>query len=165
MKKILVIGGGAMGSAFTIPCIEKKNDVTITEPYSKRFIRDLSSKKKIHSALKIRLPKKLKFRKFSDDLLKEKSREKEEEQVSDDSYWVETIFNNVRVNIGDFSKWVLNSKIKNSPLDLYQEESLAFKYNDLYEINQEIKVDENKYHFIDHPYFGIIVRISPLQTN
>ena len=24
MKKILVIGGGAMGSAFTIPCIEKK---------------------------------------------------------------------------------------------------------------------------------------------
>jgi len=99
------------------------------------------------------------------DLLKEKSREKEEEQVSDDSYWVETIFNNVRVNIGDFSKWVLNSKIKNSPLDLYQEESLAFKYNDLYEINQEIKVDENKYHFIDHPYFGIIVRISPLQTN
>ena len=50
----------------------KKNDVTITEPYSKRFIRDLSSKKKIHSALKIKLPKKLKFRRFSDDLLREK---------------------------------------------------------------------------------------------
>ena len=61
-----------MGSAFTIPCIEKKNDVTITEPYSKRFIRDLSSKKKIHSALKIKLPKKLKFRRFSDGLLREK---------------------------------------------------------------------------------------------
>ena len=42
MKKILVIGGGAMGSAFTIPCLENKNDVTITEPYSKRFIKDLS---------------------------------------------------------------------------------------------------------------------------
>ena len=26
MKKILVIGGGAMGSAFTIPCLENKND-------------------------------------------------------------------------------------------------------------------------------------------
>ena len=72
MKKILVIGGGAMGSAFTIPCIEKKNDVTITEPYSKRFIKDLSSKKKFHSALKIKLPRKLKFRKFSNELLKEK---------------------------------------------------------------------------------------------
>ena len=48
MKKILVIGGGSMGSAFTIPCLENKNDVTITEPYSKRFIKNLSSKKKFH---------------------------------------------------------------------------------------------------------------------
>ena len=72
MKKILIIGGGAMGSAFTFPCLENKNDVTITEPYSKRFIKDLSSKKKFHSALKIKLPGKLKFRKFSSNLLKEK---------------------------------------------------------------------------------------------
>ena len=72
MKKILVIGGGAMGSAFTIPCLENKNKVTITEPYSKAFIKDLSSKKKFHSSLKINLPKSLKFRKFSTDLLREK---------------------------------------------------------------------------------------------
>ena len=72
MKKILVIGGGAMGSAFTIPCIENNNRVTITEPYSKIFIKNLSSKNKFHSALKIKLPKKLKFRKFSKDLLNEK---------------------------------------------------------------------------------------------
>ena len=65
MKKILIIGGGAMGSAFTIPCLENKNDVTITEPYTKRFIRDLSSKRKYHSALKIKLPRKLKFRKLT----------------------------------------------------------------------------------------------------
>ncbi len=61
-----------MGSAFTIPCLENNNKVTITEPYSKIFIRDLSSKNKFHSALKIKLPKKLRFRKFSQDLLKEK---------------------------------------------------------------------------------------------
>ena len=42
MKKILVIGGGAMGAAITIPCLENKNKVTITEPYSKVFIEDLS---------------------------------------------------------------------------------------------------------------------------
>ena len=72
MKKIIIIGGGAMGSAFTIPCLDNNNKVTITEPYSKRFIKDLSSKKKFHTALKIKLPKKLKFRKFSKDLLKEK---------------------------------------------------------------------------------------------
>jgi len=72
MKKILVIGGGAMGSAFTIPCIENNNRVTITEPYSKTFIKDLSSKNKYHSSLKINLPKSLKFRNFSIDLLNEK---------------------------------------------------------------------------------------------
>ena len=72
MNRILVIGGGAMGSAFTVPCLENKNSVIITEPYSKRFIRNLSSKNKFHSALKINLSKKLKFQKFSRDLLKEK---------------------------------------------------------------------------------------------
>ena len=72
MKKIIIIGGGAMGSAFTIPCLENNNKVTITEPYSKRFIKDLSLKNKFHSALKVKLPEKLKFRKFSRDLLKEK---------------------------------------------------------------------------------------------
>ena len=72
MKNILIIGGGAMGSAFTIPCIDNKNRVTITEPYSKIFIKNLSSKNKFHSALKINLSKKLKFRKFSSDLLNEK---------------------------------------------------------------------------------------------
>ena len=72
MKKILVIGGGAMGSAFTVPCLDNNNKVIITEPYSKNFIKNLSSKKKFHSSLKINLSKKLKFRKFSRELLKEK---------------------------------------------------------------------------------------------
>ena len=61
-----------MGSAFTVPCLENNNKVTITEPYSKRFIKDLSSKDKFHSALKVKLSKKLKFKKFSKDLLKQK---------------------------------------------------------------------------------------------
>ena len=72
MKKILIIGGGAMGSAFTFPCIDNKNEVTITEPYNKTFIKNLSSKKKYHSSLKIKLPKKLKYKKYSTDLLKNK---------------------------------------------------------------------------------------------
>ena len=98
------------------------------------------------------------------DLLNERSK-KEEKEVPNNNYWMETIFNNVRVNIGDFSKWILNSEINDSPLDLNPQESLTFKYIDLYEINQEIKIEENKYHFIDHPHFGIIVRISALEAN
>ena len=72
MTKILIIGGGAMGSAFSIPCLENKNKVTITDPYSKVFIKNLSSKNKFHSALKIKLSKKLRYKKFSQELLREK---------------------------------------------------------------------------------------------
>ena len=72
MIKILIIGGGAMGSAFSIPCLENKNKVTITEPHSKVFIKNLSSKNKFHSALKIKLSKKLRYKKFSQELLLEK---------------------------------------------------------------------------------------------
>ena len=72
MKKILIIGGGAMGSAFSVPCLENNNKVTITEPYNKTFIKNLSSKQKFHSSLKLNLPKKLQYRKYSKDILKEK---------------------------------------------------------------------------------------------
>ena len=72
MKKILIIGGGAMGSAFTFPCIDNKNEVTITEPYNKIFIKNLSSKKKFHSSLKINLPNKLKYKEYSTRILKNK---------------------------------------------------------------------------------------------
>lgn len=71
MKKILIIGGGAMGSAFSIPCLENNNKVTITEPYNKAFIKDLSSKKKFHSTLKINLPKKLIFKSYSNKIFNE----------------------------------------------------------------------------------------------
>ena len=33
MKKIVILGSGAMGSAFAVPCIENKNDVTISGTY------------------------------------------------------------------------------------------------------------------------------------
>ena len=72
MKKILIIGGGAMGSAFSVPCLENNNKVTITEPYNKIFIKNLSSKQKFHSSLKLNLPKKLEYRKYSKDILKGK---------------------------------------------------------------------------------------------
>ena len=61
-----------MGSAFTIPCMDNKNKVTITEPYSKLFIKNLSSKTKNHSSLKIKMPKQLIFKKYSKELFRKK---------------------------------------------------------------------------------------------
>ena len=72
MKKILIIGGGAMGSAFSIPCLENKNQVIITEPYNKTFIKNLASKNKFHPSLKISLPNTLKFKRYSKNIFENK---------------------------------------------------------------------------------------------
>ena len=61
-----------MGSAFSIPCLENKNQVIITEPYNKTFIKNLSSKNKFHPSLKISLPNKLKFKRYSKNIFENK---------------------------------------------------------------------------------------------
>ena len=63
MTKIIIIGAGAMGSAFTIPCIENGNDVTLIGTHLENNLIDEISKS-THPALKVALPKKLKLEKF-----------------------------------------------------------------------------------------------------
>ncbi len=72
MKKILIVGAGAMGAAFSIPLIDNGHSVTLTEPYNFKLLQNLSLKKKIHQSLNINLPKKLKINKFSTDILDRK---------------------------------------------------------------------------------------------
>ena len=69
MKKILIIGSGAMGAAFSIPLINNNHRVTLSEPYNLKLLKKLSLKEKFHPALKIKLPKKLIIKKFSSDIL------------------------------------------------------------------------------------------------
>jgi len=65
MKKIVIIGAGAMGSAFAVPCIENKNDVTIVGTHlENELIDSINSNNKIHPALKIQLSTEIKFEKF-----------------------------------------------------------------------------------------------------
>lgn len=72
MKKVLIIGAGAMGAAFTFPLADNNHKVTLTEPYSKDLINKLITKNKFHPALKLKLSKKVSIKKFSSDLLNEK---------------------------------------------------------------------------------------------
>jgi len=68
MKKILIVGAGAMGAAFSIPLLDNGHSVALTEPYNLKLLEKLNSKKKIHPSLNINLPKKLKIIKFSSDI-------------------------------------------------------------------------------------------------
>ena len=69
MKKILIVGAGAMGAAFSIPLLDNGHSVVLTEPYNFKLLKKLNSKKKYHPSLNINLPKKLKINKFSSDIL------------------------------------------------------------------------------------------------
>ena len=65
MKKIVIIGAGAMGSAFAVPSIENKNDVTIVGTHlENELIDSIISNNQIHPTLKTKLPKEIKFEKF-----------------------------------------------------------------------------------------------------
>ena len=65
MKKILIIGAGAMGSAFSIPCAENNNDVTIIGSVLEAdFISSIKSNKNLHPSLNVILPNNIKIEKF-----------------------------------------------------------------------------------------------------
>ena len=65
MKKIIIIGAGAMGSAFAVPCKDNKNDVTIVGTHLEdKLIENINSNNHIHPALKTQLPKEIKFERF-----------------------------------------------------------------------------------------------------
>jgi len=65
MKKIIIIGAGAMGSAFAVPCLENKNDVTIVGTHLEdELIKGIKSNNKYHPTLNLELPSKLNVEKF-----------------------------------------------------------------------------------------------------
>jgi len=65
MKKIIIIGAGAMGSAFAVPCLENKNDVTLIGTHLEDgLINNIKSNNNLHPALNVELPSQLKVEKF-----------------------------------------------------------------------------------------------------
>ena len=63
-----------MGSAFAVPCIENKNDVTLVGTHLEDdLIEKIKSNKNIHPTLNTKLPENLKVEKFDklDSILKQ----------------------------------------------------------------------------------------------
>jgi hypothetical protein len=82
-------------------------------------------------------------------------------QKEKNNYWVDTIFNTVQINLESFSKIIYEVETKN--LDsLNQESVMAFK--DLYEIKKDVKIEDNEFNFIDHPFFSILIRVQELSS-
>ena len=65
MKKIIIIGAGAMGAAFAVPCLDNQNDVTLVGTHLEdELIKGIKANKNFHPSLNIELSSKLKVEKF-----------------------------------------------------------------------------------------------------
>ena len=65
MSKILILGAGAIGTAFSFPCSDKNHSVVIIGTHlENNFIDQINSKDKIHPILQCVVPKNVKFLKF-----------------------------------------------------------------------------------------------------
>ena len=65
MSKIIIIGAGAMGSAFALPCLDNNHDVNILGTHLENdFIDNLKSKDNFHPGLDLKINKKIKIHKF-----------------------------------------------------------------------------------------------------
>ena len=73
MSKIVIIGAGAMGSAFALPCLDNNHDINIIGTHLENdFIDSFKANQNLHAGLKINLPQEIKVFKFEkfDELLK-----------------------------------------------------------------------------------------------
>ena len=65
MKKILIIGAGAMGSAFSVPCADNSNEVTLVGTFlENELISKIKSNNNFHPSLNINLPSKINIQNF-----------------------------------------------------------------------------------------------------
>ena len=73
MSKIVIIGAGAMGSAFALPCLDNNHDINIVGTHLENdFIDKLYKNNNLHPGLNTKIPKEIKIHKFEkfDDLMR-----------------------------------------------------------------------------------------------
>ena len=73
MSKIVIIGAGAMGSAFALPCLDNNHDISIIGTHLENdFIDKFKGNENLHQGLKTKIPQEIKVFKFEkfDEILK-----------------------------------------------------------------------------------------------
>ena len=65
MSKIVIIGGGAMGTAFAFPCLDNNHDINIVGTHlENNFIDEVNANKRLHPGLNISIPEGINLIKF-----------------------------------------------------------------------------------------------------
>ncbi len=65
MSKIVIIGAGAMGTAFSFPCVDNNHDTSIIGTHlENEFIEKVKNNNNFHPAINVRIPESIKIFKF-----------------------------------------------------------------------------------------------------
>jgi len=94
------------------------------------------------------------------ELVENKKRKNSEVEV-EDNYWMETIFNTVKLNFKYLEDFITSDDSIISPVLI---EEPNYKYQDLYEMKKDIKLDPETLNFVDHPYFSILIRVEEISN-
>ena len=129
MKRILIIGAGAMGAAFSVPLIDNNQKVTITEPYNLNLLKKINNKKKFHPALKINLSKKLSIKKFNTELLNQK--------------WDLIVIAVSSLGMDMIRNYLKN--LKNKTLILVLTKGLKLKNNNIISMSEQLNLGKTKF--------------------
>ena len=67
MSKIVIIGAGAMGTAFAFPCMDNNHDINIVGTHLEdNFIDEMISNKRLHNGLNVNIPDAINIFKYKD---------------------------------------------------------------------------------------------------
>lgn len=76
----------------------------------------------------------------------------------DGLYWINTILSQIKIKFKPLVS--SNNNLNLIKLDDEIVPKLTAYYMDLYELQEERKMEENEFYYIDHPYFGVLIRLS-----
>lgn len=154
------------------PAVQKEKSIPI-------FIESVKKDKKIYGEINIyrerfiHLDSRIRFSQITEEIepdlktpnlvdfqkLVKEQKQNEEELKSTDSYWMDTIFNTVRVNFTYLGNFISLDNLDISPVIPAEP---IYKYQDLYEIDKDMKLEPEIFNYIDHPYFSILIRVKEI---
>ena len=92
---------------------------------------------------------------------KMEQKQNKKELKATDNYWMDTIFNTVKVNFQNLGNFISLDSLDISPVMLVEP---IYKYKDLYEIDKDMKLEPEIFNYVDHPYFSILIRVKEISN-
>ena len=156
------------------PAVSKENSVPI-------FIEAVKKDKKIYGEINIyrerfiHLDSRIRFSQVTEEIepdtktpnlfdfqkLVKEQKQNQEELKPTDNYWMDTIFNTVKVNFQNLGNFISLDNLDISPVMLAEP---IYKYKDLYEIDKDMKLEPAIFNYVDNPYFSILIRVNEISN-